>query len=134
LGMTGAVIEKLPYGDGFRLLDAEELKQLCHEYNDILNAGLENGYAIGYEYQENDCLFIDNLAVAHRASPEAHLPPEQQGLRIMHRSTVRGVQNLAPDFELPQYINIDGPSPLGEGVWKGGGIGFRWEDGIPMQN
>jgi taurine dioxygenase len=134
LGMTGAVIEKLPYGDGFRLLDAEELKQLCHEYNDILSAGLENGYAIGYEYQENDCLFIDNLAVAHRASPEAHLPPEQQGLRIMHRSTVRGVQNLAPDFELPQYINIDGPSPLGEGVWKGGGIGFRWEDGIPMQN
>lgn len=134
LGMTGAVIEKLTDPDGFRLLDAAEMKQLCHEYNDILNAGLEDGYAIAYEYQENDCIFIDNLAVAHRAAPEAHLPAEEQGLRIMHRSTVRGVQDLAPDFDLPMYLNIQGPSPFGDGVWQCGGIGFRWNDGIPMQN
>ncbi|WP_051208325.1 TauD/TfdA dioxygenase family protein [Saccharospirillum impatiens] len=134
LGMTGGVVEKLKDADGYRLLDADELTQLCHEYNDILNAGLEDGYAIGYEYQENDCLFIDNLTVAHRASPQAHLPVDEQGLRIMHRSTVRGVQDLSPGFDLPQYLNIDGPSPFGEGVWKGGGIGFRWEEGIPMQN
>ncbi|MCH8552636.1 MAG: TauD/TfdA family dioxygenase [Natronospirillum sp.] len=134
LGMTGAVIEKLPDRDGFRLLNAQELKQLCHDYNDILDAGLTEGYAGLYEYRENDCVFIDNLAVAHRASPEAHLSTEQQGLRILHRSTVRGVENLAPDFGLPQQVNILGPSPFGEGVWQGGGIGFRWEDGIPMQN
>lgn len=134
LGMTGAVIEKLPDSDGFRLLNETELKQLCHEYNDILNVGLQHGYAIAYEYQENDCVFIDNLAVAHRAAPEAHLPPEQQGLRIMHRSTVRGVENLAPSFELPQYVDIQGPSPFGKGVWQCGGVGFRWDDGIPMQN
>ncbi|APE30373.1 taurine dioxygenase [Halomonas aestuarii] len=134
LGMTGAVIEKLPDEEAFRLLNEDELTQLCHEYNDILNAGLENGYATAFEYQENDCVFIDNLAVAHRAAPEAHLPVEQQGLRIMHRSTVRGMQDLAPGFGLPQHVNIQGPNPLGEGVWKGGGIGFRWEEGIPMQN
>lgn len=134
LGMTGAVIEKLPDEDGFRLLDEAELKQLCHEYNDVLNAGLENGYAIEYEYQENDCIYIDNLAVAHRASPKAHLPAEEQGLRIMHRSTVRGTQPLAPDFDLPLYMDLGGPSPFGPGVWKAGGVGFRWEDGIPMQN
>ncbi len=134
LGMTGAVIEKLPDEDGFRLLDAEELRQLCHQYNDILNAGLENGYAIAFEYEENDCVFIDNLAVAHRASPEAHLPVEEQGLRIMHRSTVRGVQDLAPDFGLPLQVDIYGPNPFGAGVWQGGGIGFRWDDGIRMQN
>jgi taurine dioxygenase len=134
LGMTGAVIEKLPDEEAFRLLHEDELKQLCHEYNDILNAGLDNGYAIAFEYQENDCVFIDNLAVAHRAAPEAHLPAEEQGLRIMHRSTVRGVQDLAPGFGLPQHVDIQGPNPLGEGVWKGGGIGFRWADGVPMQN
>jgi taurine dioxygenase len=134
LGMSGAVIEKLPDEDGFRLLNAAEMKRLCHEYNDVLNAGLTDGYAIGYEYEENDCIFIDNLAVAHRASPEAHLPPEKQGLRIMHRSTVRGVEDLLPGFQLPRYINIHGPSPFGEGVWQGGGIGFRWDDNIPMQN
>lgn len=134
LGMTGAVIEKLPDEEGFRLLEADELRDLCHQYNDILNAGLEDGYTILYDYQENDCVFIDNLAVAHRAAPEAHLPVEEQGLRIMHRSTVRGVQNLAPDFGLPLKVNIYGANPFGRGVWQSGGIGFRWDDSIPMQN
>ncbi|SDU16176.1 TauD/TfdA family dioxygenase [Stappia sp. ES.058] len=134
LGMTGAVIEKRPDEDGFRLLQADELAQLCHAYNDILNAGLENGYALAYEYRENDCVFIDNLAVAHRAAPEAHLPVEKQGLRIMHRSTVRGVQDLAPDFGLPQHLNIHGPSPFGDGVWQVGGTGFRWDEGARLQN
>lgn len=134
LGMTGAVIEKLPEQEGFRLLHADELKRLCQQYNDILNRGLENGYAIAYEYQENDCVFIDNLAVAHRALPEAHMPAEQQGLRIMHRSTVRGVQDFTPHFGLPMVFDINGPSPFGDGVWHGGGIGFRWDDGIPMRN
>ncbi|HKK63345.1 MAG TPA: TauD/TfdA family dioxygenase [Bacteroidales bacterium] len=134
LGMTGAVIEKLPDKEGFRLLDADELKRLCHQYNDILNHGLNHGYAISYDYQENDCVFIDNLAVAHRASKAAHMPAEKQGLRIMHRSTIRGVKNLAPDFDLPQFLDITGPSPFGNGVWQSGGLGFRWDDGIPMQN
>jgi len=134
LGMTGAVIEKLPDQNGFSLLHADDLRQLCHEYNDILNAGLRDGYAVAYEYSENDCVFIDNLAVAHRAAPEAHMPAEKQGLRIMHRSTVKGVKDLAPSFGLPLHMNIDGPNPVGEGVWQGGGVGFRWEDGIPMRN
>lgn len=134
LGMTGAVIEKAPEGDGFRLLNAAELTQLCRDYNALLNAGLEDGYAISYEYGERDCVFVDNLAVAHRASPEAHLPAEQQGLRILHRSTVRGMRNFAPGFGLPLQVDIYGPNPLGAGVWQGGGIGFRWDEGLPMQN
>ncbi len=134
LGMTGAVIEKLRDGEGFRLLDSGELKQLCHEYKDVLDAGFEEGYAIAYEYEENDCIFIDNLAVAHRASPRAHLPAAEQGLRIMHRSTVRGVSDLAPRYGLPMRVDIAGPSPFGEGVWQSGGIGFRWDENIPMQN
>lgn len=134
LGMTGAVIERLPDESGYRLLDAEELKRLCHEYKDILDAGLDDGYAIAYEYRDNDCIFIDNYAVSHRASPEAHLPPEEQGLRIMHRSTVRGVSDFEPGLGLPQFLDIRGPSPLGDGVWQAGGIGFRWDDDIPMQN
>jgi taurine dioxygenase len=134
LGMTGAVIEKCADRDGFRLLDADELRRLCIEYNELLNAGLEDGYAIAYEYEENDCLFIDNLAVAHRASPDAHRPASEQGLRIMHRSTVKGVEDLKPEFGLPQYLDIRGQSPFGEGVWQAGGLGFRWDDGIAMQN
>ena len=134
LGMTGAVIEKAADQDAFRLLDATELRELCHQYNDILNAGLTSGYALAYEYEDNDCVFIDNLAVAHRAAPNAHLSADEQGLRILHRSTVRGVQNLMPDFGLPMQLNIFGPSPLGDGVWQAGGLGFRWDDALPMQN
>lgn len=134
LGMTGAVLEKATDQEGFRLLGADELKRLCHAYNDLLNAGFRDGYAINYEYQERDCVFIDNLAVAHRAAPEAHLPASEQGLRIMHRSTVRGVDLLSPRLGLPVHVDIHGPNPAGGGVWQGGGVGFRWEDGIPMQN
>lgn len=134
LGMTGAVVEKSAADGGFRLLNAAELKRLCQQYNDILNAGLDDGYAIYFEYRERDCVFVDNLTVAHRASPEAHLPAEEQGLRILHRSTVRGVRHLAPDNGLPLQLDIYGPSPFGEGIWQGGGVGFRWDEGIPMQN
>ncbi|MCF7997359.1 MAG: TauD/TfdA family dioxygenase [Chromatiaceae bacterium] len=134
LGMTGAVFERLTNRDGFRLLDAEELQRLCREYNDLLNAGLHDGYAVTYEYSEGDCVFIDNLAVAHRAAPEAHRPVEEQGLRIMHRSTVRGVDLLRPRDGLPVHVDIHGPNPAGEGVWQGGGVGFRWDADIPMQN
>ena len=134
LGMTGAVFEKLSDRDGFRLLDADELRRLCHEYNDLLDAGLDDGYAINYEYRERDCVFIDNLAVAHRAAPEAHRPVSEQGLRIMHRSTVRGVDLLMPRHELPLHVDIHGPNPADGGVWQGGGVGFRWEASIPMRN
>lgn len=118
----------------FRLLDINELCDLCDQYNDILNAGLTDGYALAYEYEDNDSVFIDNLAVAHRAAPEAHLSADEQGLRILHRSTVRGAQNLTPEFGLPIQLNIFGPSSLGDGVWQGGGLLFRWEDELPMQN
>jgi len=134
LGMTGAVIENQAGADGFRLLDDEEMRRLFRQYNDVLNAGLSDGYAACYEYRENDCVFIDNLAVAHRAAPGAHKPASEQGLRIMHRSTVRGVQDLAPGFGLPDHLDIAAPSPFGDGVWQAGGVGFRWDDHIPMQN
>ncbi len=132
--MTGAVIEKASDTDAFCLLDANALRQLCHDYNDLLNAGLRDGYAMAFAYETNDCLFIDNMAVAHRAAAEAHLPPEQQGLRIMHRSTVKGVHALKPSFGLPPQLNIYGPSPLGAGVWQTDGLGFRWDGTIAMRN
>ena len=120
--------------DPVRLLDAAELTDLCHQYNDLLNEGFHQGYAIDYEYETNDCLFIDNLAVAHRAAPEAHLPAKEQGLRIMHRSTIQAIEVLQPRFGLPIQLDIYSPSPLGDGVWQPGGIGFRWDEAARMQN
>ena len=149
LGMTGAVIERLPE-DGvpieqlqrqpadvakLRLLNADELKELFNDYNDLLNASFEKGYGIRYHYDTGDLLYVDNWALAHRAAPEAHMSAEQQGLRIMDRVTVKAKQNLAPHFGLPQHINLAGPHPFNhDGIWQAGGIGFRWKDDIPMQN
>ena len=80
--MTGAVIRvdkedkddktTMP-GDGeMRLLDKDELTILFNEDNAHLNAGIpENGgnYSISYQYKEGDCIFIDNMSIAHKASP-----------------------------------------------------------------
>ena len=143
LGMTGAVIEELPLSnkekeDGkipFRLLNAFELKHLMDEYNDILNAGLQNGYTLQLDWQAGDCLFIDNLAVSHRAAVAAHQAAQDVGLRILHRTTVKAVQDLAPRNGLPEVVDIYNPNhPFGQGVWQGGGLGFRWDESIHMQN
>ena len=132
--MTGAVLERYLEQDAYDLLRPNELRGLCHEYNELLNSGFRKGFATTYEYERNDCVFIDNLAVAHRAAPEAHKPASEQGLRIMHRSTVRGTGLLTPRHGLPPQLDIYGPNPTSGGLWQAGGIGFRCEDGIPMRN
>jgi taurine dioxygenase len=141
LGMTGAVLERLEDEmveqdkPPFRLLGHFEMKELFHAYNELLNKGLEEGYTMNYEYKEGDLIMIDNLAIGHRAAPEAHKSVEEQGLRILHRTTVRATRPFRPGFGLPQAIDIYGPHPFNEdGVWIGGGIGFRWDDEIHMQN
>lgn len=133
MGMTGAVIEKIE--GGFRLLDKDEMRKLFVQYNSLLNEGSKKEYGISYEYEEGDVLFIDNYAVAHRASPEAHVPASKQGLRILHRTTCKApFPAFLPDFDLPLYVDINGPSPFGEGVWIGGGIGFRFDESLHFQN
>ena len=135
LGMTGAVIERKKDQDDFRLLDYDEMKALFTDYNDLLNAGMKEGYSIAYEYQEGDVVFLDNFAVAHRASPNAHKPARVQGLRIMHRTTVKATQDFEPHFDLPLWMDIHGKNPFGEqGVWQGGGIGFRFDANLHFQN
>lgn len=94
-------------------------------------------YTAVYEYEEGDCVFIDNLAVAHRATPEAHEAAADRGLRILHRSTIKAPKDFTPPHGLPPALNIAGPNPLGPaagGVWAAGGLGFRWDETIPMQN
>lgn len=140
LGMTGGILEKVE--DGFRLMEEEELREVFNDYNDLMNAGLpSNGgnYAISYPYQEGDCIFIDNLAICHRASEAAHAPTSQQGLRILHRSTIKAPQNFSPGFGLPDTVTRDilhaaDAKSGGNGVFVAGGLGFRWDDSIKMQN
>jgi taurine dioxygenase len=139
LGMTGAVIELDEAGKPSRLLEEEEMQDLFHQYNDLLNGGFSSSepYSVAYEYTEGDMVVIDNLAVAHKAMPEAHADAKKQGLRILHRTTIKARQNFDPPAPLPPALNVYGPNPFGpkaSGVWIGGGIGFRWDENIRMQN
>ncbi|MBU2954264.1 TauD/TfdA dioxygenase family protein [Marinobacter sp. F3R08] len=149
LGMTGAVIERLPdegltidqlktlpaHIDCFRLLDEVAMKNLFNDYNDLLDHSIKSGYGIHYEFDTGDLLFIDNWAVAHRASPNAHEPATQQGLDFMDRVIIKAPRNLSPQFGLPQYINMASPHPFNrDGVWQAGEPGFRWKDDMRTQN
>lgn len=140
LGMTGAILEvkpEQPKGENLRLLDENEMQTFFNRYNDILNAGLEADYSLPYNYEQGDMVMIDNLAISHRASPEAHDSTFRQGLRILHRSTVKGMIQFAPPFGLPPVLDIEGENPLGRnssGVWQGGGTGFVWKEGLRLQN
>lgn len=137
--MTGAVIRADMENRSIRVLNEQEMTKLMNDYNDLLNNGLpENGgdFSINYPYQEGDCIFIDNMAIAHRASPQAHKDPKTQGLRILHRTTIKSPWDFTVDesLHLPSHLNINGRCPFGEGVWESGGLGFRWDDDIKMSN
>jgi len=98
-------------------------------------AASADAFTMVYEYEEGDCIFIDNLAIAHRAAPEAHEPASKVGLRVLHRTTIKAPQFFDPPFGLPYALDIHGAHPLkGQGHWQGGGLGFRWDETIPMQN
>jgi len=131
LGMTGAVIETDEAGT-HRTLNKEEMTALFNAYNTLLQE-----HCISFKYQSGDLVIIDNLAVAHRASPSAHR--RSSGLRILHRTTIKGMINHDPLPETGLEHEIDmnanrGRNPFDNGVWQGGGLGFRWDPNIRMQN
>jgi len=141
--MRGAVlemkkgVEKVTDVSELRLLDKDEMTALFNQYNDLLN---DPEVHRDHDYEEGDMIVIDNLAVGHRASAEAHNPNvKEQGLRILHRTTIAGMIDFDPPakFSLPAFIPIYGGqahNPFGEGVFQMGGIGFRWDPDIHMQN
>lgn len=116
---------------------AEELRELFETFNDALNR-----VQTTYTYRINDdgsgdLVLVDNLATAHRASPDSHI--DLHGLRILHRTTMEGTAELDPPAfsGLPPFSYIWGENPLGQGVWQGSdhwGVGFRWNHSIPMYN
>ncbi|XP_069128264.1 uncharacterized protein [Argopecten irradians] len=43
-----------------------------------------------HKWEEGDFIISDNLAVGHEATPETQYPVSDVGLRILHRTTVKG--------------------------------------------
>jgi hypothetical protein len=42
------------------------------------------------QWEEGDFIISDNLAVGHEATPETQLPRDVVGLRVLHRTTIKG--------------------------------------------
>ena len=51
-----------------------------------------------HDWREGDVVLVDNLATAHLAPPETQKPPDEIGLRVLHRVVVAGTAALAPFF------------------------------------
>ena len=51
---------------------------------------------LALNWKEGDLAIVDNLALAHYASPGTQAPREEVGLRILHRTTVGGGPSPVP--------------------------------------
>lgn len=88
LGMTGGFV--WDYGtENARQTDRRESSQLLKEmYQEITKDN--NRLIYSHKWEVGDFIISDNLAVGHEATPETQLPMSQVGLRVLHRTTVKG--------------------------------------------
>ncbi|PNF26302.1 hypothetical protein B7P43_G02664, partial [Cryptotermes secundus] len=88
LGMTSNYI--WDYGTSHeRAATEEEFDRIT---KDIHYEFVKDGGKIQYshKWEEGDFIISDNLAVGHEATPETQLPRDEVGLRVLHRTTIKG--------------------------------------------
>ena len=135
LAMTGAVVHVGDNGER-TALTAVEMQSLFRRFHELCEqASLHHTYAPG------DLIIIDNWAVAHRAREGSF--DANRGLRVVHRTTVKGLHVLSPppDLQLPAEFpqvgyggngispfppRVFGSSAARQPVWVEGYVGFRW--------
>lgn len=90
LGMTESFA--WDYGQpNARFTDEKETRALLREiYNEIVKDGGKLQYS--HHWRQGDFMISDNLAVGHEASVETQWPRSKVGLRVLHRTTVRGIE------------------------------------------
>lgn len=96
LGMTEAFC--WDYGKSCqRITDWNETEQILNEIHEEF---IKDDGAVQYSHhwQKGDFIISDNLAVGHEASPETQFSREEVGLRVMHRTTVKGVIPPKKDY------------------------------------
>lgn len=67
------------------------------------------------------------MAISHHASAEAHKSVMEQGLRILHRTTIASPIKFSPPPGLPSIMDIYGTRPeiFKGGVWVNGYVGYQ---------
>ncbi|XP_063962996.1 alkylsulfatase-like [Lytechinus pictus] len=98
LGMTDAFI--WDYGTpGQRLTNPIETQEIL---NEIHHEFVKDDGAVQYshKWQVGDFIISDNLAVGHEATPQTQDSVERVGLRVLHRTTVKGTQPPTKCYQL----------------------------------
>ncbi|XP_072032131.1 alpha-ketoglutarate-dependent taurine dioxygenase-like [Amphiura filiformis] len=98
LGMTEAFIWDKDTEDD-RLTDWREtvelIKEIHHEF-------VKDNGAIQYshKWEKGDFIISDNQAVGHEASPQTQYPVAEVGLRILHRTTIKGTETPVKKYKV----------------------------------
>jgi len=130
-GMTSTIIERVGETSktdklaGIKAWNHQEMDEFFQRWTELMD---RDDIRYNHKWQQGDVVIIDNLAVAHKAMPGAH--KASSGLRILHRTTIKGSQPFDPPPELNFPIQFDtaGPCPFKDpgAVWIEGYVGFRW--------
>eukprot|EP00811_Abedinium_folium_P036446 NODE_9153_length_1443_cov_8.945289.p1 GENE.NODE_9153_length_1443_cov_8.945289~~NODE_9153_length_1443_cov_8.945289.p1 ORF type:complete len:370 (-),score=97.75 NODE_9153_length_1443_cov_8.945289:255-1364(-) len=143
LGMTGSMLERVGCDDPTSALAqpvgaaAKELRGLAAWRDAEMDATFtmfsqlldRPDLCYSHRWREGDVIIIDNLAVAHKSSPGAHVPAAQMGLRVLHRTTIMSAHLFDPpeDLGMPILLDTAAPCPFEKGAtWCEGYVGFRW--------
>ncbi|XP_069128262.1 (3R)-3-[(carboxymethyl)amino]fatty acid oxygenase/decarboxylase-like [Argopecten irradians] len=88
LGMTeGFIVDKGTEKEQYTS-DMETIGILKDIHKEIVKDDRRLIYS--HKWEEGDFIISDNLAVGHEATPETQYPVSDVGLRILHRTTVKG--------------------------------------------
>jgi alpha-ketoglutarate-dependent taurine dioxygenase len=98
LGMTEGFI--WDYGQSSeQMASAQETRSILMEiHNKIVNDCSTLQYS--HHYKPGDFMISDNLALGHEATPETQWPRSKVGLRVMHRTTVKGFKPPAKNYAI----------------------------------
>lgn len=89
--------------DKERITDAEETTALLEELEDIFHVTAPRmGLLYSHRWRPGDFIISDNAALGHEASIQTQLPPDEVGLRVMHRTTVGGTVPPKKDYQLDE--------------------------------
>lgn len=102
----------------------QDMDAFFGRFSDLLD---DPAVSYSHKWREGDVVIIDNLAVAHKASPGAHTLAS--GLRILHRTTILSSRphDPPPHLKLPHTLPTDKRCPFeASATWCEGYVGFRW--------
>lgn len=88
LGMIGGFVYDYHSRDQ-RVTDRHETSKILNQIHSEI-AKNEERLVYKHHWCPGDFIISDNRAVGHEATPQTQLPPEHVGLRVLHRTTVRG--------------------------------------------